>query len=105
MSPVSQQPVSDPGEGPDVDIDSPQLRFALCLDDLTLLLAEGTDHEDVERKVASAVRDGSVLRLSIEDPVTRRPVEALVNPSRAKVAWVTRRAVLRPPHIGTPGHA
>ncbi|GAB2700502.1 hypothetical protein [Thalassiella azotivora] len=102
MCPSPAHPTSGPADPG--DLDQPQLRHVVRLDDIELLLPWGTDHEAVAQRVAAAVRDGTVLRLSVEDPVTRRTVDALVNPSRARATWVAPRAVLGPPHIGTPGH-
>ncbi len=49
------------------------------------------------------MRTAAVFKLDIEDPAGNL-TEALVNPSRARIAYVAARAEFSPPPVGVPGH-
>jgi hypothetical protein len=80
----------------------PKIRFFLYLDDLGYLLPDGVDTDAVALSVGDAMRDAEVIKVDIEEPAGN-PVQVLLNPSRARVAYVVARAVSGL-SVGTPGH-
>jgi hypothetical protein len=81
-------------------VPSSRVRFHLYLDDLSYPLPEGVDTDALTQQVADAIRTNNLLRVDIEDPAGH-PIQALVNPARARIAYVAPQARLG---VGTPGH-
>ncbi len=73
--------------------------FCLFLDDLSFALPEGADLAAIAIAVGNAMRNGTVIKIDIEQP-TGTVVEAFVNPSRARIAYIAKRDI----SVGTPGH-
>jgi hypothetical protein len=75
------------------------IRFALFLDELSYTLPEGADLDAVAQLVGTAMRDGKVVKVNIEQ-LNGDVVGAFVNPSQARIAYVAAREI----GVGTPGH-
>jgi hypothetical protein len=73
--------------------------FCLFLDDLSFPLPEGADVDAIAATIGNAMRDGTVVKIDIQQP-TGTVIEAFVNPSRARIAFVAKRDI----SVGTPGH-